>query len=182
MRNLLDLLLHFMVGQDESIKKLSWALVVLSLVVVASLWSGRCDSPPSQLLVLALIGHLLSAMSGVGFQVLLLFGYQWLAYLDDVADDGLLEQDVHSAANNEDKALLSLEGRERGLELLKLLLLVLQITSFLLSLLFLSGSLLFTSSMPDTSTACLTTLGPRSASDQSYQSDSSLHATGMWPR
>ena len=180
MRNLLDLLLHLIVGQDEFIKKLSGTLVVLSLVLVAGLWSGGFDSPPPQLLVLALAGHLFSAMNGVGLQVLLLFGYRWLAYLDDAADDGLPGEDVHFADNSEERRLLSLEERGQWLEMLKLLLLVLQLASFLFSLLFLSGSLLFTSSMPGTSTASLTTPAPRFASGQSCQRCRPLHATGTW--
>ena len=134
MTNLLSFLSRLTERQDESIKNVSWALIASSLALMVGLWSGLLNQSSSLLFVLSLTGYLISVVSGLFLYLYLALDLHRFVIQEDeydvwVAGDSLYAEDEETQSTQEVQRIWS--------ERIKASLLLLQISSFLLSMFFL---------------------------------------------
>ena len=143
--------------------------------------SSQSTTPPSWLLKGSLIFQLASLFCGLIVQHQIM--HDPLKHLDQAETFQALAQE-----NEEETDPIEIR---RTPSLLGRICYKLQVSCFVVSFLLITWHFVSAQgstpqprheSVSYTSTACLTTPDPKSASDQSYQSDSSLHVTGMSPR
>ena len=140
MKSLLNFLSRLTEGQDESIRKVSGLLIISSLALVG-LWSVNPNQPTPFLFVLSLVGYLASVTIGLGLYVYITLDMRRFVVRETPLDVWVLGEPL---SEEDEEELSKQEESWKRSEILKASLLIFQISSFLLSTLFLFLSIVVT--------------------------------------